>query len=221
MKIITTTNENKDFLEVTFSDTIEISQKPLQQKKIKGIGEKVAKINSYFFEYINGFNIPTVFDKLNSENQYQVKKFIEVPFLIKMLNNVDKRTSKIFNIDEYENLSIPILEIYKDDNPFSLITESHILAFNLVSSLELRYIFRLCSKINAVLKNFFERRNLLLAEFNCHFGKVENQILPIGDFTPMSFKIIDKNNTSLNPYKIKTPKEISLYTNLIFNLINT
>lgn len=221
MKIITTINENKNFLEITFSDTIEISQKPFQQKKIKGIGEKLAKVSSYFFEYINGFNIPTVFDKLNSENQYQVKKFIEVPFLIKMLNNVDKRTSKIFNIDEYENLSIPILEIYKDDNPFSLITESHILAFNLVSSLELRYIFRLCSKINAVLKNFFERRNLLLAEFNCHFGKVENQILPIGDFTPMSFKIIDKNNTSLNPYKIKTPKEISLYTNLIFNLINT
>lgn len=221
MKIITTINENKNFLEITFSDTIEISKKPFQQKKIKGIGEKLAKVSSYFFEYINGFNIPTVFDKLNSENQYQVKKFIEVPFLIKMLNNVDKRTSKIFNIDEYENLSIPILEIYKDDNPFSLITESHILAFNLVSSLELRYIFRLCSKINAVLKNFFERRNLLLVEFNCHFGKVENQILLVGDFTPMSFKIIDKNNISLNPYKIKTPKEISLYTNLIFNLINT
>lgn len=221
MKIITTINENKDFLEVTFSDTIEISQKPLQQKKIKGIGEKVAKINSYFFEYINGFNIPTVFNKLNSENQYQVKKFIEVPFLIKMLNNVDKRTSKIFNIEEYENLSIPIFEIYKDDNPFSLITESHILAFNLVSSLELRYIFRLCSKINAVLKNFFERRNLLLAEFNCHFGKIENQILPVGDFSPMSFKIIDKNKISLNPYKIKTSKELALYTDLIFNLINT
>ncbi len=221
MRINTISNENKDHLEIIFSDTIEISQKPLRQKKIKGIGEKFTKINAYFFEYLIGFNIPTAFNKLSSENQFHLNKFTQVPFLIKILNIVDKRTSKIFNINEYEHLSIPIIEIFKDDNSYSLITESHIIAFNLVTSLELRYIFRLCSKINAVLKNFFERRNLILAEVNCYFGKNENQIFTVGDFTPISLKIINKNNNSINPYKIKTSKELELYTESIFNLINT
>ena len=64
----------------------------------------------------------------------------------------------------------------------------------------------MCSKINAVLKSFFERRNLLLAEVCCIFGKNDEKIFLIGDFTPKSLKILplDQESKWSDPYKLTT-----------------
>lgn len=84
----------------------------------------------------------------------------------------------------------------------------------------MKIIYRICSKVNAVLKSFFERRNELLAEVSCFFGKADSKIFLVNDMTPNSIKLIPaiKENKWINPYKISTPAEIKKYTDVLFNM---
>ncbi|HSP88062.1 MAG TPA: phosphoribosylaminoimidazolesuccinocarboxamide synthase, partial [Ignavibacteriaceae bacterium] len=92
--------------------------------------------------------------------------------------------------------------------------------FDLCTYEELRLINRICSKVNAVLKSYFERRGEILAEMNCFFGKEEDKIYVVEDFTPGSLKIIPNEITDkfLNPYKITTPSQLNKYTDHLFKL---
>ena len=122
-------------------------------------------------------------------------------------------------------MSIPIFEFHYGIGKDTLISESHLIAFDLCNYEDLKLITRICSKVNAVLKSFFERRNEILTEVICNFGKAEGKVFLIDDFTPRSIKIIpqnhEKNGKWINPYKLTTPSEVKNYTNHIFNLMSS
>ncbi len=87
----------------------------------------------------------------------------------------------------------------------------------------LKLINRICSKVNAVLKSFFERRNFCLAEVTLGFGKHEDKIFLVDDFTPRSLKIIPSDKESkkyLDPYKLDTAAEVKNYTDHLLNLMS-
>lgn len=188
--------------------------------KVKDLGEKFTSINSYFFEYLKEYHVPTAFVKNDKKNSMQFIKHARFPFSVKISNIIDKRTSKIFRKKEGEHLSLPIFELHYGDQKDSIVNESHLITFDLCTNEDLKIIFRICSKANAVLKSFFERRNEILAEVFCYFGKSEGKIYLIDDFTPKSLKIIPSNtdNKWIDPYKLTTSSEIRKYTEILFNL---
>lgn len=194
------------------------------QKKLKckDLGKKFTVINSYFFEYLNGYNIPTAFLEIESRNSIKLLKIDKFKFHIKILNYIDKRTAKIFGRKEGEALNLPLYEFHYGEEKETLISESHLLSFNLCTSDESRLIVRICSKVNAVLRSFFERRNLMLAEVNCYFGKHENKIYIVDDFTPKSLRVLnqDKNSKWIDPYKLDSSSHVKNYTDQIFNLMS-
>ena len=191
--------------------------------KCKNLGEKFASINSYFLEYLREYHIPGAFVKLEGKNSLLFQKHDKFPFSVRILNIIDKRTARIFNKKEFEPLILPLFELHYGAGKESLISESHLIAFDLCSIEEIKIINRICSKINAVLKSFFERRNSLLAEVTCSFGKNEDKIFIIDDFTPPSLKVIplSKDNHFIDPYKFGTSAEIKQYTDHLFNLMST
>jgi len=187
----------------------------------KRYGEKSALLNSYFFEYLKGYNIPIAFVKKADKGSLQFLKYTEFTFRVKILNSADARTAKIFSIKPGSPLELPIQEYHFGDSKDSVITESHIISFNLCSYDELKIINRLCSKINAIVKSFFERRNLSLVELTCTFGKFDGKIYLIGDFSPLSIKIVsNKPDEKLGPYKIETFSQMKKYTDYLIKLTN-
>ena len=191
--------------------------------KCKNLGEKFASINSYFLEYLREYHIPGAFIKLEEKNSLLFQKHEKFPFSVKILNIIDKRTARIFDKKEFETLGLPLFELHYGKGKDSLISESHLIAFDLCGIEDIKIINRICSKINAVLKSFFERRNSLLAEVTCFFGKNQDKIFLIDDFTPASMKIIplNKENHTIDPYKFGTAAEIKQYTDHLFNLMST
>ena len=191
----------------------------LKNKKVsaKNFGEKSSLLNSYFFEYLKGYNIPCAFVKKNEKRSLQFLKYIEFTFRVKILNSADVRTSKIFSIKQGSPLELPIQEYHYGDSKDSVITESHIISFNLCSYDELKIINRLCSKINAIVKSFFERRSVSLVELTCIFGKFDGKIYLIGDFSPMSIKAVDGK---LDPFKIESFAQMKKYTDYLLKLTN-
>jgi phosphoribosylaminoimidazole-succinocarboxamide synthase len=189
--------------------------------KPKDFGQKSAQLNVFFLDYLKEFHIPTAFVNRNSANSILNLKHRRIPFSIKILNTLDKRTAKIFNHKEGEILNLPIFEYHYGGNKDSIITESHIVAFDLCSIEDLRLMTRICSKINAVLRSFFERRNLILSELSCVFGKNSDKFFLVEDFSPQSLKVIslDKNLKLPDPYKLTTPSDVKKYSDFLINLL--
>lgn len=208
--------ENYQLLE--FEDYFYINND--KKVKIKDLGKKVASTNSFFFDYLKEYHIPTSFQSKESDNALKFYSSAEYPFRIKILNCADKRNAKIFNLKENSELSLPIFEVHYGFEKESLVCESHLISFNLCSVEDLRLITRISSKVNAVLKSFFERRNEMMAEISCYFGKMEDKVFFIGDFSPSSLKIFPKDETVkwTNPYKLTTTTEIKKYTDHLYNI---
>ena len=188
----------------------------------KKYGEKSALLNVFFSEYLKTFHIPSAFIKISDQKELQYLTIKNYPFRIKLINAADSRTAKIFSIKSGTQLELPIQEYHYGDSKDSIISESHIISFNLCSYDELKFIGRLCSKVNAVLKSFFERRNASLVELTCIFGKFEEKIYLAGDFSPMSLKIVRQNaeDEFPAPYKIETSAQMNKYADFLLKLTN-
>jgi phosphoribosylaminoimidazole-succinocarboxamide synthase len=214
--------EREDFSILEYSDYFLEKDKKI---RVKNLGERFVSINSFFLEYLKEYHIPAAFVEINSKNTLKFLNHTRLPFSVKVINTIDKRTAKIFNKKEQEALNLPIFEFHYGSGKDTLVSESHLIAFDLCNYEDLRLITRICSKVNAVLRSFFERRNEILTEVVCSFGKADGKIFLIDDFTPRSIKIIpqnpEKNSKWINPYKLTTPTEVKNYTNHIFNLMSS
>ena len=212
--------DEKDYLVIEYDDAIPVNGD--KKVKIKNLGERFASINSFFFDYLKEYHIPAAFIKSYNKNSIKLIKHKKFPFAIKILNVADKRTARIFGIKEGDVLNLPIFEIHTGNGKETMISESHLIAFDLCSVEQLKLINRICSKVNAVLKSFFERRSYILAETTCHFGKYDDKIFLVDDFTPKSLKIIPvkKEERHIDPYKFSTSAEIKHYTDHLFNIMS-
>ena len=198
---------------------------PSRNKKVtvKNLGKKFASLNSFFYDYVKEYKVPCAFLKDHKTNALLYLKFHQLPFSIKILNSSDKRIAKIFSIKESVPLDLPIFEYHFGISKDSLVSESHLIAFDLCTVEDLKVINRICSKVNAVLKAFFERRHDTIAEFTCSFGKYEDKIYLVDDFSPLSLKVFTTGNTNgwVNPYSLNTSAEMRKYTDFLLNLTNT
>lgn len=210
--------DGSHYLVIEYPDFIEDDKK--KKIRVKGLGEKFAAINSFFLDYLKEYHIPVAFVKNNSKTTLKFLNYKKFHFYLKVYNAVDKRTGKIFNKKEFETLNLPLFEFHFGNGKDSCVSESHLISFDLCTYEELKLINRICSKVNAVLKSYFERRGVILAEMNCYFGKADEKIYVVEEFTPKSLKVIphQRENKFLDPYKITTPAQLRKYTDHLFNL---
>ncbi|MHB8579942.1 MAG: phosphoribosylaminoimidazolesuccinocarboxamide synthase [Ignavibacteriaceae bacterium] len=210
--------DGNDYQILEYSDFLLVNGN--KKLRIKKIGEKFAWLNIFFLDFLKEYHIPAAVVKSHEKNSIKVIKHDRYPFYIKILNVVDKRTSKIFAKKETEMLSLPVFEIHFGEGKESIISEGYLISFDLCTNEELKHIYRICSKVNAVLKSFFERRGFLLAEVNCYFGKFEDKIFLVDDFTSRSIKFfsMNKEDRLIDPFKLSTSAEVRHYTDKLLNM---
>ncbi len=207
------------YIQVEFLDTVIIDK---TKTKIKDLGIKSVELSTYFFEYLTGYQVPTAYVKRDSKNIIKYVDYSEYKFSLKILNHSDKRIAKIFGIKENAELKLPVYEFRYGETKDNLINESHLLSFDLCNSEDMKVILRISSKINAVLKSFFERRNEILTELDLRFGKFQDKIYVAGDFTPFGIKVYPNKENSrwTDPNKLNTPTDIKKYTDFLYNIVS-
>lgn len=213
-------NEDNTFIKA-YSDTI-YTEKNVR-KRAKNIGEYFAKLNSFFLEYLEKYNIPTGYLKTVDKNKLVFENLTVFPFNCKISNILDKKHAALFSKNENELLALPYSEFYCLAEQKHLINESHLLSFELATVEDLKIINRICSKVNAVLKSFFERRNFVLGELICYFAKSNEKIVLISDFSPLGIKILPIDGNFLNHKFLKRNnfEDLKLYTEFLLELIKT
>lgn len=211
--------DSEDRLILTFNDSMVDADGNLKGK-VKGKAAKNNDISSQIFEYLESYNVMTHFISKLSDKEMQIKKSEILPLEIIVSNAVDKSLSKRFGIEEGSLLNAPIVEYYykneKLKNP--IVNESHINALNLIGQDEVHYLGRTVVKVNAVLKSFFERRNMILVELRITLGRYKSYLLVGDEISPdtcIFWSINNENIIDKDIYSYDKGKVEEIYQNIV------
>lgn len=161
--------------------------------RIKNRGRINNAISSALFKYLESFHVPTHFIDCPKPNEMLVWALSMLPVQVKIWNYSSGSLCKRFGLEKEAPLDCPVVEYYLK-NPslkFPMISLDHISAFRLASSEALLLLEKMARKINAVLKSYFERREIVLADLELEFGMRQDQLL-LGDaLTPDTCQLWD------------------------------
>jgi phosphoribosylaminoimidazole-succinocarboxamide synthase len=211
--------DSEDRLILSFNDSMVDADGNLKGK-VKGKAAKNNDISSQIFEYLESYNVMTHFISKLSDKEMQVKKSEILPLEIIVSNAVDKSLSKRFGMEEGSLLNAPVVEYYykneKLKNP--IVNESHINALNLIGQEEVHYLGRTVAKVNAVLKSFFERRNMILVELRITLGRYKSYLLVGDEISPdtcIFWSIDNEHNIDKDVYSYDKGKVEEIYQNIV------
>jgi len=204
---------------MTFNDNM-VDHDGNLKGKVKGKGAINNEISSQIFEYLESYNVMTHFISKLGDKEMQVKKSDILPLDIIVSNAVDKSLNKRFGMEEGALLNAPVIEYYYKNEKLKdpIVNESHINALGLVGQDEIHYLGRTVSKVNAVLKSFFERRNIVLAELRITLGKYKGYLLVGDEVSPDTCKfwsIENENKIDRDSYRYDKGKVEDVYQKII------
>lgn len=168
--------------------------------KEEGKGKLNCKISTIIFEMLKKNGIKTHLVKTISDNEQLIERCQIIPIEVLVRNIAAGSLSKRLGIKEGENLPFALVEFcLKDDklgDPF--INDEHCLLLNLVKDQnQIQTIKELARKINTILLDFFDQRNLKLVDFKIEFGLSKNQEIILADeISPDSCRLWDKNTNA-------------------------
>jgi phosphoribosylaminoimidazole-succinocarboxamide synthase len=150
-------------------------------------------------QLLESSNIPTAFIRVLSAEQSLVKKLTMLPIECVVRNYTAGGLCRRYNIAPHQRLDPPMLEFFLKSDPLHdpLVTPEHIATFGWASPAEVNQMRELSLKINSLLYNFFDQRDLILADFKLEFGKFNNQLYLGDEFTPDGCRIWDKNTKDI------------------------
>lgn len=194
-----------------------------RKAKFKKKGILRNTISEVIYEYLHGYNIPTHFIEKISDSEMIVKKLEMIPISIHIRNIAAGSLCDRFNIDSGTVLNYPVIEYYLKDHDLKnpLILESHAYAFGYATPEEMKHISRLALKVNAVLKSFFDRRNLKLVDYCLEFGRTKRHIYLGDEISPDNARLWNVNDDVVDShyFNFDNGKAKKSYTEIYHRLV--
>ena len=164
----------------------------------KGKGALNCQISSQLFELLEKDGIATHYVKRLSDNEMLIKKVDMIAIEVVVRNIATGSLTKRLGIEDGVKLPFALIEFYYKNDALHdpLINDEHALILNLVENeSELEELKRLSREINALLKPFFDKRDLNLVDFKVEFGKDSSGKIVLADeISPDSCRFWDKKS---------------------------
>lgn len=175
----------------------------LKKGEISGKGIVNNRMSNYLMQLLwQKAGIPTHFVEELSDRETLVKKVSIVPLEVIVRNIAAGSFSKRFGVAEGTKLICPTLEFcYKDDELGDpMVNEYHIIACGWSTREDLDKITDYTFRINAFLKEFFEKIGVTLVDFKIEFGKTsDGEIILADEISPDTCRFWDsKTNEKLD-----------------------
>ena len=209
----TITREGKNVI-YTFD---QVGELPKRKSKTPTVFAAKNLLTCHLFEYIKGFHVPTYFLEKESESSMKVKNTIELPFEIVIRNHAIGDFCKQYELEEGSSLATPIFDFHFTDPRFkeTFINESYLCAFGFMEPEELKILLKQAGKINAVLKSFFDRRNLKLEELHLRFSRTPTTIVLSHEMSPDTMKISEKEKAKKGRFDLDENYTMAFYERVI------
>ncbi len=128
----------------------------------KNKGQANAHCAAHLYRLLESYQIANNFKKMNASNKLTVEKVEWIPFEVSITNYSDGNKLK----------GPKIGYVLKQEEGDKIIRGKDILKENFVSQAELHEIRRQSLKINVILQDFFDRRDLTLTYLLLQFGHI-------------------------------------------------
>lgn len=185
---------------------------------VKNKGKNAASVSSSLFRLLENYHIATHFIQTLKANELVVQKLKIFPFCVMVWNYASSNFAKRYGLDKGKPLDHPVIEFYWKNEKchYPLLYADHLITFSLANDSEITEIINISRKTNAILKSFFERRNLILADFQLNLGQSEHGILVGDEITPDTCRLWDYQNgrLDLNRFRLDHGKVQSVYQEL-------
>jgi phosphoribosylaminoimidazole-succinocarboxamide synthase len=191
--VYSTTDENTVWIQYKNSATAFNGEK---KADITGKGRLNNEITSLLFSMLTEAGIENHFIERKSETEQLVKKVDIIPLEVVVRNITAGSMAKRLGIEEGTTLEQPIVEFYYKDDSLGdpLITEDHVQLLKLATPAEVDILKHVARKVNVVLSEFFEKKNLRLVDFKLEFGKTEDgRIILADEVSPDTCRLWDKD----------------------------
>lgn len=158
-----------------------------------------SRVAEHIFQYLNSFRIPNHFIGRHSPSELLVRRMEMIPAAIVIRNIGYGSFCTRFGIQEGRELEFPVIELFyrnhQLDNP--MVNDTHILAFGLATTDEVRTMVRIATKTNAVLRSFLERRHLRLVDFWMEFGRAGSDVFAGDALTPDCMRLVEFGSSAM------------------------
>ncbi len=189
--------------------------------KIKERPKIAAELQAFILAYLETYQIPTHFFS-QSGGELLVKRLNIIPVEVTVHNISSRLFAKRFrHFKSGQQLEFPIYEYsLKDDSGKFSVNETHLYALQVLSPDDFRTINRLASKIDAVMKSFFERRGFTLADISMQFGKYKGVIMLGDEISPENITVIDNSTgEEISVAMARDSREASKQYQLVYDRI--
>jgi phosphoribosylaminoimidazole-succinocarboxamide synthase len=164
--------------------------------QIKSKGKFNLEISNIFFMLLEDNDIKTHLIRQINDTDILVNKVDIIPIEVVLRNIAAGSLAKRLGLEEGTKLNRPVLEYYYKDDELGdpLINRYHISERNLATEGQLKLLDILGFKINKVLTDFLEDKDLLLVDFKLEFGLDENDNIILADeISPDTCRFWDKS----------------------------
>jgi len=170
----------------------------LMVKKMSALNNK-GKVNNQFNAFILDLlakqGIETHFIETTSTHESLVKKLDMFPIECVVRNRATGSLCRRLGVEDGLILDPPLFEFFLKDDALGdpLINENHILSFKWASQSDIDEMKRLTFQVNEILRELFDKANLILVDYKLEFGKFEGRVLLGDEFTPDGCRLWDKD----------------------------
>ena len=167
-------------------------------KKMSALNNK-GKVNNQFNAFILDLlekeGIATHFIETISTHESLVKKLDMFPIECVVRNRATGSLCRRLGVEDGLILDPPLFEFFLKDDALGdpLINENHILSFKWASQSDIDEMKRLTFQVNVILRELFDKANLILVDYKLEFGKFEGRVLLGDEFTPDGCRLWDKD----------------------------
>lgn len=162
-----------------------------------GKGDLNCKISSFLFQLLEKNGIKTHFIEQIDSRNILCKEVQIIPIEVVTRNVATGSLSKRLGISEGQILPFALVEFYYKDDALGdpLINDEHCKILNITQDdSELEFLKSEARKINTILKDFFDSKNLRLIDFKLEFGKdTHGNIILADEISPDSCRFWDKD----------------------------
>ncbi|WP_169392613.1 MULTISPECIES: phosphoribosylaminoimidazolesuccinocarboxamide synthase [Psychrobacter] len=185
--------EDNDFLILHFrDDTSALDGKRIEQLARKGVVNN--RFNAFIMQKLDEAGIETHFEKQLSSDEVLVKRLEMIPVECVVRNFAAGSLVRRLGLEEGQPLTPPTFELfYKDDalgDP--MVNESLAITLDWATGEQLDTMKAISLQVNDVLKDLFDKGDLILVDFKLEFGVFHNRIVLGDEFSPDGCRIWDK-----------------------------
>lgn len=162
----------------------------------QGKGILNCKISTEIFKLLEKNGVKTHYVETIGEDLMLCKLVKIIPIEVVVRNVATGSLTKRLGIKEGGALPFTLVELYYKDDALGdpLINDEHALILQCVKSVEaLEELRKIGRKVNEVLREFFDKKNLILVDFKLEFGVDKTGAILLADeITPDSCRFWDK-----------------------------